>query len=127
MMIEIQKTTVLYRPVGQKELDLITASGFREFPPRLSWQPIFYPVLNEEYAIFIASKWNTKDAASDFVGYVLSFSVRTDYLSQFEVQKVGGATALEYWIPAERLTEFNGNIVGLIELIGSYRNDSKEQ
>jgi hypothetical protein len=126
-MIETEKTTVLYRPVGQKELDLIAESGFRAFPPRLDWQPIFYPVLNEEYATFIAREWNTKDAASGFVGYVLSFSVRTDYLSQFEVQKVGGATALEYWIPAERLTEFNENIVGLIEIISSYKNESREQ
>ncbi len=126
-MIETEKTTVLYRPVGQKELDLIAESGFRAFPPRLDWQPIFYPVLNEEYATFIAREWNTKDAASGFVGYVLSFPVRTDYLSQFEVQKVGGATALEYWIPAERLTEFNENIVGLIEIVSTYKNDSREQ
>jgi hypothetical protein len=44
----------LYRPVGQKELDLITASGFTAYPPRLDWQPIFYPVLTEAYAAFIA-------------------------------------------------------------------------
>jgi hypothetical protein len=43
-------TTILYRPVEQKELDLIAASAYRAFPPRLDWQPIFYPVLNEEYA-----------------------------------------------------------------------------
>lgn len=47
-------TTVLFRPVWPKELALIEASGFREFPPRLPDQPIFYPVLNEEYAIQIA-------------------------------------------------------------------------
>jgi hypothetical protein len=99
--------TVLFRPVGQKEFDLIAESGFRAFPPRLEWQPIFYPVLNEEYATFIAREWNTKDAASGFIGYVLRFSVGSEYLSRFQVQKVGGATALEYWIPAEQLVEFN--------------------
>lgn len=36
---------ILYRPVGAKELDLIAASGYREFPPRLPEQPIFYPVI----------------------------------------------------------------------------------
>jgi hypothetical protein len=41
----------LHRPVGPKELELIAASGYRAFPPRLPEQPIFYPVLNEEYAI----------------------------------------------------------------------------
>ena len=38
---------MLYRPVGQAELDLIKASGWSAFPPRLPEQPIFYPVLNE--------------------------------------------------------------------------------
>jgi hypothetical protein len=35
-----QDTTVLYRPVGQEEMDLIAEGGFRVFPPRLDWQPI---------------------------------------------------------------------------------------
>ena len=50
----MDETTVLFRPVGQKELDLIREKSCREFPPRLSYQPIFYPVLNEEYAKQIA-------------------------------------------------------------------------
>jgi hypothetical protein len=116
--------TVLYRPVGQKELDLIEASGFMEFPPRLEWQPIFYPVMNEEYATFIAREWNTKDAASGNVGYVLRFSVRADYLAQFPVQKVGSATALELWVPAEGLREFNENIVGRIEVLSTHRHEA---
>ena len=121
----MDELTVLYRPVGQKELDLIAESDFRAFPPRLHWQPIFYPVLNEEYATYIAREWNTKDQASDFVGYVLRFSVRSDYLGRFQVQKVGGATALEYWIPAEELAQFNDNIVGPIELLSRFEaNDS---
>jgi hypothetical protein len=70
--------TLLFRPVGQKEFDLIADTGFKSFPPRLEGQPIFYPVLNEEYATFIARDWNTVDAASGFIGYVLRFSVRTD-------------------------------------------------
>jgi len=47
-------TITLYRPVGPKELALIEESGWREFPLRLPEQPIFYPVLNEEYATQIA-------------------------------------------------------------------------
>jgi hypothetical protein len=113
-------STVLFRPVGQKEFDLIAATGFREFPPRLSWQPIFYPVLNEEYARFIAREWNTLDEASDYVGYVLRFAMATDYLAQYQVQKVGSAQALEYWIPAEDLERFNANILGPIELIATF-------
>jgi len=118
------ETTVLYRPVGQKELDLIVHSDFDAFPPRLEWQPIFYPVLNEEYATFIAREWNTKDAASGYVGYVTRFAVRSEFLAEFDAQKVGGATALEFWIPAERLEEFNRNIVGKIEVLSTYRGAS---
>jgi hypothetical protein len=51
----------LFRPVGQKELDLISESGFTRFPPRLPEQPIFYPVLNIEYAEQIARDWNTRN------------------------------------------------------------------
>ena len=75
-------STVLYRPVGQKEFDLIAESGWRRFPPRLDWQPIFYPVLNEAYATTIARDWNTKDKANGSVGYVLRFEVDNDYLGE---------------------------------------------
>src|SRR4051794_26066590 len=115
------ETTTLYRPVGQKELDLIRESDFRSFPPRLFWQPIFYPVLNEEYATGIARDWNTKDEASGYVGYVTRFHVRTDFLRKYDVQTVGSSVHREYWIPAGELDEFNRNIVGPIEIIAEFR------
>jgi hypothetical protein len=118
--MEQNDTIVLFRPVGKKELELIERDGFRSFPPRLPHQPIFYPVLTEEYATFIAQEWNTRDEASGFAGYVLRFSVNSEYLKQFDVQKVGSTSALEYWIPAERLDEFNEQIVGIIEVIHSF-------
>lgn len=55
------QTTVLFRPVGQAERDLIAESGFTTFPPRLPEQPIFYPVTNEGYAAQITRDWNTKE------------------------------------------------------------------
>ena len=60
----LDDTVILFRPVGKTELELIEKSGFRKFPARLFHQPIFYPVLNQEYAEKIARDWNTKDAAS---------------------------------------------------------------
>ncbi len=114
-------TSTLYRPVGQPELDLIAASDWRRFPPRLDWQPIFYPVTNEPYATRIARDWNTKDDENGNVGYVLRFEVNTDYLSQFDIQQVGDDECLEYWIPAEQLGSFNNNIVGEIEVVREYR------
>jgi hypothetical protein len=115
-------TTVLFRPVGEKELELIHASGFSAFPPRLPEQPIFYPVLNEDYARQIARDWNAKRNESK-VGYVTRFAVRNEYLSRYEIQTVGGFTHQEYWIPAEELPEFNKNIVGEIEVVAEYRDE----
>lgn len=117
----MNNTKTLYRPVGAKELALIKASGFTAFPPRLPEQPIFYPVLNEEYATQIARDWNAKYNV-DKVGYVTKFEVRKDFLDNYEVKIVGGKTHEEYWIPTEDLTEFNRNIVGKIEVIAEFRN-----
>jgi hypothetical protein len=111
-------TVTLFRPVGPKELQLIEASGFRVFPPRLPDQPIFYPVTNHAYATQIARDWNVKASGA---GFVTRFAVRAEYLARFPVQTVGGAMHTEYWVPAEELAEFNANIVGLIEVIEEFR------
>ncbi|MEB3182645.1 MAG: hypothetical protein VKL59_26950 [Nostocaceae cyanobacterium] len=112
--------TILFRPVGQKELDLIKESNYTAFPPRLSYQPIFSPILNKEYAIQIARDWNTKDKASGYVGYVTRFRVKSTFISQYSVQTVGSSQHQEYWIPATELAEFNQNIVGKIEVIAEF-------
>jgi hypothetical protein len=116
-------TTQLFRPVGQGELNLIAASGFKAFPSRLPEQPFFYPVLTREYAEQIARDWNTKDERSEYVGYVTEFAVDADYLSQFEIRKVGGHEHLEYWIPAEELEEFNRHIRGKIRVVTKFSRD----
>ena len=118
------KTTVLYRPVGQKELDLIEKSGFRAFPHHLEGQPILNFLLNEEYARFIASECNANEASSGYTGYVLRLSVRTDFVAPFEIRKEASAIALEYGIPADRVVQFNENIVGMIDLVARYANRS---
>jgi hypothetical protein len=110
--------TTLYRPVGPKELALIEASGWREFPPRLPEQPIFYPVLNEEYAIQIARRWNVRENGA---GFVTRFAVNTEFLKRYPVQQVGASIHQELWVPAEDLDEFNRHIVGAIEVIAEYR------
>src|SRR5215475_1753953 len=114
------RVTTLYRPVGPRELEVIRASGFREFPPRLPEQPIFYPVLTEEYATQIARDWNAKDEAAGFAGYVLRFSVNTEFLSRYEVHTVGTSSHLEYWIPAGELPDLNANIADTIELVAEF-------
>jgi hypothetical protein len=111
-------TSTLWRPVGPEELALIEGSGMRAFPPRLPDQPIFYPVLTEEYAIKIARDWNVPASGS---GFVTRFGVRRDFLEQYEVQEAGGRAHREYWIPAEDVDAFNEAIVGLIEAVHAFR------
>lgn len=108
---------ILFRPVGEKEKELIEQSGFSKFPPRFDWQPIFYPVLNQRYAEEIAGKWNTKDADSGYKGYVTRFEIDDDYISAFHVHIVGASYHQELWIPAEELENFNNHIIGKIEII----------
>jgi len=113
-----QDTVTLWRPTGQAELDLVAASRWRAWPPRLPEQPIFYPVLNRWYATRIAREWNVPAGG---VGYVTSFQVRRQFLDRYIVQQVGGHDVREYWIPAEDLAEFNANIVGAIREEADYR------
>lgn len=113
-------TTTLYRPVGPEELKLIEDSDWTRFPPRLADQPIFYPVMNEEYAIQIARDWNVPASGS---GFVTKFEVESEYVSKFEIQRVGGQQHDELWVPAEELEEFNSHIVGEIVVTQEFFQD----
>lgn len=111
-------TTTLWRPTGPEELELVRASEWRAWPARLPEQPIFYPVLNEDYAIRIARDWNVPRSG---VGYVTRFEVGTDFLARYPVRQAGGRTILELWVPAEELAGFNAHIVGTIEVVHEFR------
>lgn len=111
-------TTVLWRPTGPEELELVRESGWRAWPPRLPEQPIFYPVLDEDYAIKIAKEWNVPHSG---VGYVTRFRVDSEFLRRYPVQQVGGRTILELWVPAEELDEFNAHLIGPIEVVHEFR------
>jgi hypothetical protein len=117
-MTEETNTVILWRPVGPAELALIRASGMRAFPPRLPDQPIFYPVLSEDYAVRIARDWNVPASGS---GYVTRFRVRRDFLDRYDAQEAGGRAHREYWIPAGDLDAFNAAIVGEIEMTAEFR------
>jgi hypothetical protein len=111
---------LLYRPVGEAELRLIANAGFRAFPPRLSHQPIFYPVLDRDYAVQIARDWNTKDAASGFAGWVTDFAIDDLFAERCPVQVAGARQHRELWVPAEDLAEFNRHIIGEIRVTAGF-------
>ncbi|MGQ0800151.1 MAG: ADP-ribosylation/crystallin J1 [Pseudomarimonas sp.] len=111
-------TVTLFRPVGPKELELIEASDWRRFPPRLPDQPIFYPVCNEDYAVQIARDWNVPASGS---GFVTRFDVDAEFVGRYPRQVVGGRQHEELWIPAEELDEFNNHIVGRIQVTQEFK------
>lgn len=114
------KNITLYRPTGANELALIIDSGMKRFPPRLFWQPIFYPVLNFKYAAEIAEQWNRGDSNSDGVGFVTAFDISDDYFKKFQIQTVGLPYHQELWVPAEQLDEFNSEIINGIRIEKSF-------
>jgi hypothetical protein len=91
------------------------------FPPRLPEQPIFYPVLNEEYAAWISRNWNVREYGSDSV---TRFAVRSEFARRYPIQRVGAGHAEELWVPAEELAGFNRNIVGRIEVVAEFHGES---
>lgn len=113
---------ILYRPVGTAELEFIKQNNYKSFPPRLPEQPIFYPVLNREYACEIAEKWNTKTA--DRKGYVTEFEVDDEYIKYFEIHTVGAKHHQEFWIPAEELENFNSHIIGTIKVTDEFQEEN---
>jgi hypothetical protein len=109
---------ILHRPVGKAELDLVLSSGV--FPPRLPHQPVFYPVIDYDYAVEIARDWNARQNGE---GHVLRFEVDDAFIARYIPAEAGGRTRREYWIPAEDLDRFNKALLGPPELVASFRKE----
>lgn len=73
------ETVTCFRPLGQKELNLVEDSGFLRWPARLPEQPIFYPVTNEVYAIEL-TQWNVTDFGK---GFVSKFAVKKEFMDKY--------------------------------------------
>ena len=119
---------ILFRPVGVAEMRFVEELEMRAFPPRLEIQPIFYPVLNFDYAAQIARDWNTKDPVSGFAGFVTRFEIDDEYAARFPIQTVGTRGRHdELWVLAEDLAEFNAHIVGIIEVVAEFYGERFER
>lgn len=108
------QVVTLFRTVSSDEWERVQASGARCWP---LGQPL-HAVLNQLHATMIA---RDGDAG---VGYVTRFDVDKAYLDGFEARQVAGLGLVEYWIPAERLGEFNEHIVGVIEQVSRVESDA---
>ena len=116
---------ILYRPTGRKELSLLEESGWRAWPARLPDQPIFYPVLTFEYAEKIARDWNSTGPSPDNFGYVTRFEIDRATAARYAVQNAGGHEHQEFWVPADELDRFNKGVVGLIEVVATYKDGAR--
>jgi hypothetical protein len=114
---------ILFRPVGLGELRLVARSGFRAYPPRLPDQPIFYPVLTLEYARRIAREWNTVDRQSGYAAFVTRFEIDAATAQRYPVQRAGGRSHEELWVPADELSAFNASIVGMITVVEAFTGE----
>jgi len=101
-----------------EELRLVYNMGMKGFPPRKPEQPIFYPVLNLQYADEIAKQWNAKIETGS--GFVAQFTLDDAYGTRFEHRKVGASYHLEFWVPAEELPSFNDHIAPPIVVVSAY-------
>ncbi|MEL6301873.1 MAG: hypothetical protein AAFV47_02745 [Pseudomonadota bacterium] len=106
-------TVTMFRPCGERELQLVKESGYKAWPPRLPEQPIFYPVTSLEYAEEV-NNWNVGQFGK---GFVTRFQVLRSFADRYPVKTVGASRHTEWWIPAEDLEELNQSIVGRIEVV----------
>ncbi len=120
-----EKTTVLYRAVGEPERRKIEASGWKAFPPRESPTQVFCPLESEQDAVRIARDWSAREERNGYAGFVLRFAVRNDVLKRFEVRAVGQER--EHWVPSGGMDDFNKGIVGKIEEMHAFRGDGKHR
>lgn len=105
-----------------EELRLVYEGGMKGFPPRKPEQPIFYPVLNLDYANEIAKKWNAKRESAS--GYVARFNLDDAYAGRFEPQKVGASHHIELWVPSDELSRFNEHILLPILIVSAHFGDN---
>ena len=104
----------LYRSGGPKAPELLRQSGWTRFPPRLPEQPYFSSRRLCPPGRARLERQGERRGLHD------SFHVDAEYLSQFDAQWAGGPAHPEYWIPADRLEEFNRHIVGAIQVIAGF-------
>lgn len=109
----VDEVTILYRPVKSKELALIEQSGWKCFPLRLTEHTVFYSVMNREYASKVVRDWNNAQSYSVFI---TKFTIKSDFLKKNELKRISGESYYELLVPTGKIEEFNGNIIGLIEV-----------
>lgn len=104
----------LYRACGEKEWAAILELKQHSFPtePAQSW--VFHTRLEDAQAL--ARDQKTTESESNFMGYVVEFTLRKTFLTRFgESEKT-----TVYRIPSGEMEDFNQNISRTIRLVKEY-------
>ncbi|WP_163832084.1 hypothetical protein [Spartinivicinus ruber] len=118
------KTTALFRPIGPEQFEALKNLGFSQIPSHVFGQKFFYPLLHESFAKQIAQEWYLPKHGQ---AYVIRLEIASSYLEQFEVKRIGGPEHTEYRIPIEEQTNFSRELVGNIEIVAEYQQDTIKQ
>lgn len=70
-------------------------------------------------------KLRVKDKNFGYKGYFTRFEIDDNFISQYQVRKVGAFYQREFWIPAGDPEEFNRRICGRIEVIKIFEQGDK--
>ncbi|BCJ64874.1 hypothetical protein [Polymorphospora rubra] len=116
--IDTSDTVTLWRPVGQAELDLVAASGWRAWAPPVPDQSTFCAVLDRRYAVKISRE---RIVPAEGVGYVTRFAVERSFLERYESHHADCRDEREYLIPAAEVADLNAHIIGAIMEDADYR------
>ncbi|MEV0136230.1 hypothetical protein AB0H83_48360 [Dactylosporangium sp. NPDC050688] len=108
-------TLVLWRAVGQAELDLVAASGRRAWPPAAPGRPGFSAVPDRRHAARITRE---RIVPAEGAGYVARFEVERSFVETCRADRRGEPG---YLIPAGDVAALNAHIVGAITEEADYR------
>jgi len=113
----VQATTILYRPVGLRELEAVLEHGAFPAPPG---GLALFLVFNGRHAEEVAKEMNAGDPASGFAGFVTAWRSDARFLERYDAQIVGAAPHRALWVPAADLPAFNAHIRGGIHVISAF-------
>ena len=117
--------TILYRPVGPQELDLIREANWSRFPPRLPETAHFLPGVERGVRETDRARLERKGKRSRICDEVRSIWQLPERIRRPRGWRFSACGILD---PAEQLDEFNQNILGKIEVVAEFRPErsSKE-
>ena len=119
-------TLTIYRAISLQELEMIEASGFTRFPPRLPDQPVLCLSLQFAHAEQLARDWIARFCVPP-AGFVTQCDVVLEFLKNYRTEPVEGTAFREYQIPSDDVLRFNNSIVGQIEIAAEFYGEFHEE